>query len=142
MNTTKLTSIAVIVAVITITACSTAKKNAVPTVSSPPPSTNTFPFAFPKTENGIYAPGDKELTAIREQYKEVTMDQLKEGHVIYTAGACIQCHGPMDIYKYGETQWKGIVEDMAQKARISDAQKEAVYKYVLAIKATQPKEVK
>ncbi len=66
-------------------------------------------------------------------------EKLKQGHAIYTAGACIKCHEAMSIYHFGETRWKDIIDDMAQKALIGDEQKDAVYKYVLAIKATQPK---
>ena len=67
------------------------------------------------------------------------MDKLKEGHTLYTAGACINCHNAKNIYRYNEEQWKGIIDNMAIKAHINDTQKDAVYKYVLAIKATQNK---
>jgi len=85
------------------------------------------------------APGNEELTAIQVQYKDVTLEKLNEGHAIYTQGACINCHGAKNIYWFGEAQWKEIIEDMAQRSNISDVQKDAVCKYVLAIKATQPK---
>ncbi len=84
-------------------------------------------------------PGDEELAAIRLRYDEMTMEKLKQGHTIYTQGACVNCHGAVNIYNYGEERWKTIVDDMAKRAMISAAEKDAVYKYVLAIKATQPK---
>ena len=88
--------------------------------------------------NGIYPPRNEELGAIQKQYADATMDALKAGHVIYTVGACAGCHSPQNIYKYSESQWKTIMDDMALKAQINGAEKDAVYKYVLAIKATQP----
>jgi hypothetical protein len=45
----------------------------------------------------------------------------------------------VNIYIHNETDWKTIIEDMAQKANISESQKDAVYKYVLSIKSTQSK---
>lgn len=88
--------------------------------------------------HGIYPPRNEELVAIQKQYADATMETLKAGHVLYTVGACTGCHGPQSIYKYSESQWKTIMDDMALKAQISAAEKDAVYKYVLAIKATQP----
>ncbi len=141
MKRTKITLV-VIIAII-IVSCSISKKN-LPTktaeVSAPPVAvkqpTNTFLL---KPANGIYEPGNEELKAIQLQYKETTLQQLKYGHAIYTEGACIKCHDALNIYVYNEMKWKTIVDDMAIKAKISDEQKDAVYKYVLAIKAAQPK---
>lgn len=121
MKATKITLIAI--AILIIGACGSSKKIATTTTTKP--------------ADGIYAPGSEELTAIQAQYKDVTLEQLQEGHTIYTTGACIKCHGAKNIYKREEAKWKDIIEDMAKKAKISDVQKDAVYKYVLAIKATQ-----
>ena len=148
MKTTKITLIAI--ATLIIAACSSSKKSTSSTAATSPASTsvtstpttsNSTPSIaiVEKPANGIYAPGNEELVAIQAQYKDVTSEKLKEGHTIYTQGACINCHGAKNIYKRGETQWKDIIEDMAHKAQITDDQKDAVYKYVLAIKATQPK---
>lgn len=143
----KATKISVLVSIVLIVAaCKTTKKTSTsatsttsPTTATTAPVTSTNNFVLKKPADGIYAPGDEELSAIQIQYKDVTLDKLKEGHMIYTKGACVNCHGAINIYQYGETQWKGIIDDMAQRANISDVQKDAVYKYVLAIKATQPK---
>jgi len=150
MKTTKLTLI--LITVMVIAACNHSKKSTkskaadsasiavAPSVApSAATTTSTNTYLFAKSPNGIYAPGNEELTAIQLKYKDATIDQLKEGHVLYTKGACINCHGPKDIYKREEARWKDIIDNMAQKANISDAEKDAVYKYVLAIKATQPK---
>ena len=136
MKPTKI--ILTVIAAIAIAACHTSKMST--SSSSPAPSTTTTsPYVLLKPATGIYEPGEEELAAIREQYKEVTLDQLKEGHVIYTVGACVGCHGAQSIYQYGTEQWKTIVDDMAQRATLTDVQKDAVYKYVLAIKAKQPR---
>ena len=132
MKTTKLTFI--IIAVLLFAACKSTQKSATTTSASP---ANKFIFLQPMEENR--APGNEELTAIHTQYKDITLDQLKEGYTIYTQGACIGCHGAKGISLFDEAQWKNIIDDMAPKANISDIQKDAIYKYVLAIKAKQPK---
>ncbi|MFL5752793.1 MAG: c-type cytochrome [Bacteroidia bacterium] len=138
MKTSHLITTSIIVLI--IAACSsTRKSSASVAISAPASTTTTSPSVFLAPPDGIYAPGDAELTAIRKQYEHVTLDLLKEGHLIYTQGACINCHGPENIYSRDEAKWKDIIDNMAQKAGISDAQKDAVYKYVLAIKATQVK---
>lgn len=136
MKKTKITLIAFTALI--IAACSSTKKSSKSTASSAPASTTTtaskslFLFANP-------APGNEELIAIQTQYKDVTLDKLKEGHAIYTQGACTNCHDAKNIYILEEAEWKNILDDMAQKAEISDIQQDAVYKYVLSIKAMQPK---
>lgn len=123
-------------------ACSSAKKSTTSTAvmleTNSQPISPT-PLVFVSTTNGIYAPGKEELLAIQIRYKDVTLEKLQEGHQLYTKGACINCHTASNIYNYDETQWKIIIDDMAAKAYLSETQKDAVYKYVLAIKAKQPK---
>lgn len=101
------------------------------------PAVNTVVAVKPK--NGIYPPGNAELNVMSMRYNDITLEHLNEGYRIYTKGACTNCHIAFNIYQYDEARWKHIVDDMAQKAMISDLEKDAVYKYVLAIKATQPK---
>lgn len=143
MRTVTLSFIALFVLI--IAACSTSKKSTTSTASTsnstitPAPSTNSFLL---KPAGGVYAPGDVELTAIQAQYKDVTLEKLKLGHAIYTQGACVNCHKALSIYDRGEAQWKNIIENMAAKANMNDSDKDAVYKYVLAIKATQAKDGK
>jgi hypothetical protein len=43
----------------------------------------------------------------------------------------------IEIYPYSEDRWKGIVDTMAMRSQLSAEYKDAVYKYVLSIKATQ-----
>jgi hypothetical protein len=100
-----------------------------------------------KTEGQVFgmqynqpiAPTIENLKAIQLKYKETTMQQLQDGHTLYTKGACIQCHEPENINKFSESNWEHIIKDMAFKANINDVQKDAVYKYVLSIKAAVPK---
>jgi len=132
-------------AVIIFAACRATKNNATTAASVP---TSTVTASQPATQNsfestkythGVYPPGNQELTAIQTKYSNVTLGVLQQGFTIYSVGKCINCHGSQNIYKYSETHWKDIMDDMALKANISDEEKDAVYKYVLAIKAAKPK---
>lgn len=120
------------------TATSKSTKTTEPVAATAPPPSTTPPPAV-KSPDGIYPPGNDELTAVKIQFPDATLDKLKEGHVLYTQSACIGCHGPINIYNIPTANWKQIIGDMAQRARITDSQRDAVYKYVMAIKATQPK---
>src|SRR4051812_23844149 len=96
------TSLFLLVFVLILAACGSSKKSTT-TASTAPAKTST-----PGTSNspmiikpsGTQAPGDAELTAIQVQYKDCTLAQLNKGHEIYTAGACIGCHGAMNIYDH------------------------------------------
>ena len=133
-----------------LVACTSTKKTTAPTVSAAPETTspsNVSPSGSPtvsgplfvkKKNDGVSVPGDEELAAIQLKYKDVTLQTLTEGHAIYT-GACTNCHGAKNIYNLAEEEWQGIMDEMAPKAKLTDSQKDAVYKYVLAVKATQSK---
>lgn len=139
---------------IAIVACHTSKKTTTSTAvvaktetttsvaSSTTSSTNTIttsPYMpSKKTLDGVYDPGSDELAAIQLQYKDATMEQLKEGYTLYAKSACISCHGAVNIYQYREDKWGFIIQDMAYRAKLTPTQKDAVLKYVYAIKATDP----
>ncbi len=145
MKTTQIVLIAI--AVLLFAACAGTKKsiqpqaNAVSATKEDVAKANVpiVAIAPAKHADGIYAPGSEELTAIKAQYSDVTLDKLTQGYVLYSQGACVNCHSAQAIYNFTATDWKGIIDDMANKAQLSVIQKDAVYKYVLSIKATQKK---
>ncbi|MCW3123045.1 MAG: hypothetical protein JWQ38_2537 [Flavipsychrobacter sp.] len=131
----KLTKISVAaLMVLSIAACNVFKKHTKPAASAP----SVMITVQPKPKDGVFAPGNEELVAIQAKYKDVTMKTLSEGHKLYT-GVCTGCHAPKSIYSRAADAWPKILNDMAREAKITDAQKDAVFKYVMAIKATQPK---
>jgi hypothetical protein len=127
----------VVTVLLVITACTATKKSAI--AAAPEPAAPIITSPAPKSADGIYAPGNAELNAIRIQYKEVSMNMLEEGYSIYTKGACVSCHAANGIYQYSETKWKLIIDDMAPRTSITAKEKDAVLKYVLSIKAAQAK---
>lgn len=126
--------------------CHTSKKSTTSTASLTPPPTAVVtptvanaPVVVAKPANGIYEPGAEELAAIQARHADVTLDKLKQGYVLYAQSACISCHPAQNIYNYDEFKWNMIINDMGYRAKLSTEQKDAVLKYVLAIKSTQPK---
>lgn len=140
---------------IIIAACSTSKKNITSTSSTaattstittssvvasvPASTTSAASVIFIKPADGVYPPGNEELTAIQAQYKDITLEKLKDGYTIYAQGACIKCHQALNIYYIDPFKWGFILDNMAMRAALSQTQKEAVYQYVLAIKAAKLK---
>ncbi len=129
----------VCIAILTFTACHTLKRNTQPVAAKA--ETKAFPITPAprvKPANGVYEPGAEEHTAIQLTNKDVTSATLAAGYKVYT-GQCTNCHGTKSIYNFTEQAWPWIIEEMAPGAKITPAQQDAVLKYVLAIKATQPK---
>lgn len=85
----------------------------------------------------VAPPGEKQLTAIQEKYPGITMETLRLGHELFN-GTCTNCHNQKSIYARTEDHWKVIVDDMAPLAELTIHEKDAVMKYVLSVKATQP----
>ncbi|MBP7809367.1 MAG: hypothetical protein KA163_08745 [Bacteroidia bacterium] len=141
---TKITILAL--TTIIVAACHTSKKTtsapavAITSTEAVPVATvASAPVVVVKPANGVYEPGAEELTAIQAQDKAVTLDKLKQGYILYAYSACIACHPAQNIYNYDEMKWQFIMSDMAYRAKLTPDQKDAVLKYVLAIKASKPK---
>lgn len=78
-------------------------------------------------------PGDAALKAIQVKDAGVTAETLKEGYAVYT-GPCTNCHGKKNLYKQTDSEWQDDINRMAGRAKITDAQKDALSKYVMAMR--------
>jgi len=104
-----------------LAAC-TSKKGA---VASTNPTTSTEPT-------------EKQLQVLQAKYPMATMEELKQGHALYY-GTCTGCHGAKNTSSFSENDWPGILENMATKAKVTSTEKDAIFKYVMAVKLEQPK---
>ena len=140
---------AVLLVFIGMAACTSSKKTTTaPTPTAPvtPPAEggsvsdpwgNSNPMGSLELPKGVFAPSMADLAAIQPHFKDVTMEQLNEGFNLYTTGACINCHKAKNISRHPVSEWKPIIDDMAEKAQLNPSQKEAVYRYVIGIKARE-----
>jgi hypothetical protein len=140
---------AVLLVFLGMAACTSSQKTATaPTPSTPvnPPAEggsvsdpwgNSNAMASTELPKGVFAPSMADLAAIQPHFKDVSMEQLNEGFNLYTTGACINCHNAKNISRHSVSEWKPIMDDMAEKAQLNPSQKEAVYRYVIGIKATE-----
>jgi hypothetical protein len=128
----------VILLLVFVTSCKTVKKAAPaqPEVKTSAASDNSYLFNM--APNGIREPLVEDLVRVQSRYPDLTIQVLNEGHLLYSKGACVSCHTAQNIYSYNEGQWKKIIDDMAFRANISEEQKDAVFKYVMTMKAIQP----
>ena len=81
------------------------------------------------------APGDVELTAGKTKFPNLTLVELTKGYSIYH-GACTNCHGAKNIPERSEEKWVDVLNAMAPKAKLSQEDKDAVWKYIMATKLT------
>lgn len=116
------------------TTTTTTKQNSEPS-KDPTATTTSSNTSSSNIRNGII-PGELELKAIQLNYPDVTAQTLTAGHEIYI-GQCTDCHRKKNIFVYSESKWKEIIDDMAQRSQLTAKQKDEVYKYVLAMKATE-----
>ncbi|HWY10291.1 MAG TPA: cytochrome c [Bacteroidia bacterium] len=81
----------------------------------------------------ILMPGDAQLKAIQVKFADATAQTLKDGYDIYI-GPCTNCHGKKNMFRDSEAEWQHNIDKMAPKAKITDAQKDALWKYVLSMR--------
>ncbi|MBP7808705.1 MAG: hypothetical protein KA163_05400 [Bacteroidia bacterium] len=85
------------------------------------------------TTEDLYTPGEAQLKAIQVKFADATAATLKEGYDVYM-GPCTNCHGKKNMYKHSEADWQKDINRMAPKAKITDVQKDALWKYVLSMR--------
>ncbi|MBS1646165.1 MAG: hypothetical protein JST67_02365 [Bacteroidetes bacterium] len=95
----------------------------------------------PKTKNAATtsansaSPTEEQMvTAAKTKYPNATLASFKQGHDVYYGAACTKCHNPKKISHLSEGEIPGVIADMAQKAKISDAERDAVLSYVTGVK--------
>lgn len=81
---------------------------------------------------------DTQLSAIKDRFPDASTEELKTGYAVYT-GPCTSCHGAKDVTGYTEEKLLQIVDNMAKKAKITDAEKQALIRFAVAVRATTPK---
>lgn len=79
------------------------------------------------------APGDFELTTGKTKFPDLTLAELTKGYSIYN-GACTNCHSAKNINERSEEKWVSILDAMAPKAKLSNEDKDAVWKYIITTK--------
>lgn len=137
MNILKLSSLAVVTVAIAAACHSSKKSTTSSTASSTPAPAPTASAGPAKTTTGILPPTEEQLKAIMAKHPDATLPALTEGYNLYV-GVCTDCHGAKSIYRISADRWQPIIDNMAKKAKITDAQKDALSKYVFSVKATQP----
>lgn len=80
-------------------------------------------------------PGPSQLAAVQTTLPAATMDELKQGHALYY-GACTKCHAPKNVAGMEEGRLEKTISNMAGKAQLNDAEKDAVWKYALGLNRT------
>ena len=80
----------------------------------------------PKTTEVI----DKVETPESNKTIDFPSGEIAEGDYLYTEN-CGSCHKFKTITKYSEAQWKKIVPNMAEKAKLDATQENKILQYVL-----------
>ena len=62
---------------------------------------------------------------------------LEEGRRLYT-GRCATCHSIDPVGKYSAPRWREIIADMADEAKLTPTERDAVLAYLLAAREAPP----
>lgn len=83
-------------------------------------------LVFAGCETANYAP-----LLTRSSGRGVDLTKLNRGRDLFVH-RCIECHTLPPIWKYSRDDWPTIVNDMAHRASLIPADREAVIAYILA----------
>lgn len=90
-----------------------------PTVGGPPPPLS------PASAEGA-----------KQRWPDATPESLEQGRKTFLA-KCSACHGYPALAAHSDAEWGPIVDDMGKKAKLDDAAREQVLRFVLASRTAQ-----
>lgn len=76
-------------------------------------------------------PSDAELTVAQKRWTDATNQSLSDGYMIFTT-RCNKCHSLKNIPKRTEASWEKTLAKMAPKAKLTDAEKETLKRYIFS----------
>ena len=76
-------------------------------------------------ETNNYAP------RVTSRKQDVDVHKLERGRTLFVH-RCIECHTLPALWKYSAEDWPQIVNDMAHRANLKPAERDAVIAYILA----------
>lgn len=83
----------------------------------------------------LSAPADADLEAAKKLYPNISLEDLKKGHEVYTT-KCNRCHGLKNPTNYSSEQWTKIIGSMAPKAKLDENQKAMLTQYLMYARTT------
>lgn len=103
------------------------------TVSTTPTTTTVTKTETKTTETPGGAAENKDLAYAQNRWPGTTADMLKNGESLYYT-KCNRCHGLNEPTDFSEQRWNHVMDEMAPKANLTDAQRDEVFKYLIARK--------
>jgi len=64
----------------------------------------------------------------------VDLAMLREGRAVFVS-RCIECHTLPGISSYSAQEWPLLIDEMAGRANLKPAEREAIVAYILAVRA-------
>lgn len=92
-------------------------------------------FAGCETANYL-PPVTSQMVATWHGKRTADVSTLVRGRTLF-AHRCIECHTLPPIWKYSNEDWPKIVDDMAHRASLKPAERDAVVAYILAARTSE-----
>jgi mono/diheme cytochrome c family protein len=93
-----------------------------------------FAFALANCESTSFAPPPVTPQMAATGGPRINLAMLQTGRSLF-ASRCIECHTLPALSRYDPVAWPWLVDDMAARASLKPAEREALLAYILAARA-------
>jgi hypothetical protein len=95
-----------------------------------------FSFALADCQSTNFAPPPvtPQMAAVVRKQQQVDLATLQAGRTLFVS-RCIECHTLPLLSRYDAVAWPWLVGDMAARASLKPAEREALVAYILAARA-------
>ena len=80
-----------------------------------------------------FSPGEAQVNAAGKRWPGTAATELQEGQQIFST-RCTQCHQAFDIPGFSEKKWLHEIDEMAPKAKLTEAEKLKLTKHILSFR--------
>ena len=87
-------------------------------------------------ESTNYVPPVTAEMATTGKRKHVDVAKLNQGRTLFVH-RCIECHTLPALWHYTTNDWAQIVNDMSHRASLKPAERDAIFAYILAVRANE-----
>jgi mono/diheme cytochrome c family protein len=82
---------------------------------------------------GLPHPSEVDVARARERWPETSRADLEKGREVYVV-RCSTCHPLHRPTEYEPARWDAELHKMAPRARLSEAERDAHFRYVMAVR--------
>ncbi|HXH17473.1 MAG TPA: hypothetical protein VNJ07_00190 [Chitinophagales bacterium] len=80
----------------------------------------------------LHAPAEADVATASQHFPGITYESLQKGYHLYVT-KCSGCHRLYEPSEHTGEQWRKLLPEMAERAKLNDEEQDLIYKYLMTM---------